>query len=138
MKENIEKVIWNKNAPWILYALMILFLVLAIASAQGCVSAGSSSVPASPPSVLKSSPPSVSENEFNMNAVATKGNHSYVPLHIQGTPDEYRGLILNVIWAFEQAHPELEVTDWKIEKIHWNLYNRYIDGLWIDHKPRGL
>lgn len=75
------------------------------------------------------------EISFNKDKVITIGNHSYIPLNLAGDPDEYAEVILNVLKQFESAHPEFEISDWKIEK-QQSTEDRTdrIFGLWIDHK----
>lgn len=84
---------------------------------------------------------------YDMKAVETVGNHSWMPLYI-GTdtskryplPSEYRAFILSALLAFEKEHPELEVTNWKIERDQGNSMpdtgSPKIYGLWIDHEPK--
>lgn len=80
----------------------------------------------------------------------TIGNHTYISLYIGGIPHKKVSDILIALQEFEQAHPELEVTSWNIEKHIQNIctsppsiytqgqseLNYYIDGLWINHRPR--
>lgn len=82
---------------------------------------------------------------YDMKTVETVGNHSWMPLNIDGDttkdrdakPSEYRTFILGALCAFEKAHPELEVTGWMIEKDqHARGASDHIYGLWIDHRPR--
>jgi hypothetical protein len=72
---------------------------------------------------------------FAPDSVITVGNHSYIPLNIAMDSSTINAknatLILQVVDAFEQKHPEWKITDWRMEK-----WSRFLDGLWIDHEPR--
>lgn len=72
---------------------------------------------------------------YNADNILTKGNHSYVPLNLEGIPKNRSEIILNVLEMFEKQHPYLEITDWKIDKRQTaHTTSAYIYGLWIDHK----
>lgn len=81
---------------------------------------------------------------YDMKAVETVGNHSWMPLNINSRtsdhnpqPAEYRLFILSALLAFEKEHPELEVVSWKIEQHQYAVTTEsVIYGLWIDHRPR--
>jgi hypothetical protein len=67
----------------------------------------------------------------------TVGNHSYLPILVRGTPNDSAFFILDALNAFEQKHPDFQVTGWKVEKDQYGYDNPpYIYGLWIDHKPK--
>lgn len=73
----------------------------------------------------------------NFSSVHTMGNHSYIPINIDGSPSEKILLILTILNDFEEIHPELEITHWHIEKQQRAKHtDRKIFGLWIDHKPK--
>lgn len=63
----------------------------------------------------------------------TIGNHTYIPLNFNGTPEKYTRPILNTLKFFEQEHPELEVTSWSVGERYTYTY---IYGLWVNHRPR--
>lgn len=95
---------------------------------------------AKPPSVLQPPPVAVPQGVtlkvYDLNVVKTIGDHSYIPINIDGTPDSHADTILNILSVFKTSNPELEITGWKIEK-NQSAYTTgpYIYGLWIDHKP---
>jgi hypothetical protein len=67
----------------------------------------------------------------------TVGNHTYIPLYIGGKPHNHASDILTDLNAFEQEHPELELTSWNIEKVQYaHGVDEYIYGLWVNHRPR--
>ena len=78
------------------------------------------------------------ETLYNMSMIETHGNHSYIPMKIfNAEPKDYTREILEALNTFEKAHPELEVTGWKIEKQqNAHLVTPEIFGLWVDHKLR--
>lgn len=74
---------------------------------------------------------------YDTSKVATRGNRSYLPLELAGNPHGHVSVILGALEAFEKAHPELEITEWKIEKQQRAyLKSPYIFGIWIDHRRR--
>jgi hypothetical protein len=75
---------------------------------------------------------------YDWSKVVTVGNHSYIPFHIAGTPEQHLTEILNILTAFESAHPEWEFPPgaWHIEKYHGGHSYNFIHGLWVDHQPR--
>lgn len=88
------------------------------------------------PTVLQ--PPPTSVERYDLSVVRTIGNHSYMPLNIQGTPADHIDEILGALQTFEKNHPELEVVGWWVEK-HQVAFrtSNYIYGLWVDHRPKG-
>ncbi|MBI2450107.1 MAG: hypothetical protein HYV47_01065 [Candidatus Nealsonbacteria bacterium] len=107
-------------------AVYLLFIILLIAF-TGCG-----------PSTLK--PPvelEPGEQQYDMSVVQTIGNRSYIPLNISGNPSEHISTILGVLTAFENAHPELEIVSWYIEKQQKAyITSNYIFGIWVDHRLR--
>lgn len=95
----------------------------------------------SPPNIGIQNP--VKEIDPDFSVVKTVGNHSYIPLNIQAEnvgseiPSDHVVEILNVLDAFESAHPELEIIGWSIEKnqpAHGTP--GVIFGLWVNHRPK--
>lgn len=113
----------------LLCALTFAFVALSTAS-FGCGSHAS-------PSVLRKDR-TVDTTEYNMDVAVTIGNRSYIPINQDGAPSDNVDMILRVLGAFEKAHPELTVTDWKIEK-QQKAYTtgEKIFGIWVDHRPKG-
>jgi hypothetical protein len=76
---------------------------------------------------------------FNPKVGVTVGNHSYIYINKDGKPGEKAEMILLLLDSFEKAHPELEVTGWKIDK-QPQAYGTpsFIFGMWIDHRPRQM
>ena len=73
---------------------------------------------------------------FDLTKATTKGDCTWLPIEMYGDPARYVDLILDLREAFKKAHPELEMTNWHIEKqqrAHGTP--SYIFGLWIDHRP---
>lgn len=79
---------------------------------------------------------------YDWSGVDTVGNHSYIPCRRYEWPKEViRHFILELLKAFEEAHPELEVTHWR--DVHEVICNEatnhcadpYLCGLWVDHRP---
>ena len=76
--------------------------------------------------------------EIKLYGLTTIGNHSYIPINLYGQhPSDRSDLILRILKAFEEEHPELEMTGWKLEFTPLNGDSRgTIYGIWVDHKPR--
>lgn len=68
----------------------------------------------------------------------TQGNHTYIPLNLEGDASVN---IQNILWAlgqFEQAYL-VEVTSWKIEEKNASFFSKaYVYGIWIDHHSYGI
>jgi hypothetical protein len=74
---------------------------------------------------------------FDFSKTVTVGNHSYVSLRISGESADHVDEILAVLDGFERAHPELRITDWRIEERPASIgLEPVIFGLWIDHEPK--
>lgn len=91
-----------------------------------------------PPSafVLAEAPP-VSPEAFNFAVAVTRGNHTYIPVNaIQYGPYQVR--ILELVAAFEQAHPEFEVLYFELKEVKQDRSGSttYISGLWLHHRPK--
>ena len=84
--------------------------------------------------MLRQSPATV--EHYDLSVVRTRGNHSYIPLNIKGTPANHIEEILGALQVFEKAHLEIEVTGWNVDK-QGAAYAipPYIYGLWVDHRP---
>jgi hypothetical protein len=80
--------------------------------------------------------PQTVADRYDLSAVVTCGNHSYLPISIYGKPEEHTAEILGTLSAFEKAHPELEITHWHIEKQQFTPDTRaLVFGIWVDHRP---
>jgi len=67
----------------------------------------------------------------------TIGNHSFVPLKIEGLPSDNVTTILEALSIFESLHPNLEITNHVIEyqpKNGESPGRTY--GIWINHRPK--
>lgn len=109
--------------------IMILLLVLFIIGgfASGCGQPN-------PPGVLTET---TSVKTINLELGTTIGNHTYLPVNIDGDPSEHVQEILQIVDAFESAHPEWEVTSWSIEGKHSGYSSgAYVYGIWINHRPK--
>ena len=85
-------------------------------------------------SVIKSE---TTEIVYDLSVVTTVGDRSYIPLNIFGNPEDHTRELLLVLQVFEDAHPELEVIGWRIEKQQVaRATPAKIFGIWVDHKPR--
>lgn len=77
---------------------------------------------------------------FDMSVVVSVGNHSYIPLNFwrQAGVGNDALYIMGILNAFEEAHPNLEITNWCLEATpHTNFIpNFFIFGIWVDHHPR--
>ena len=82
--------------------------------------------------------PTVQTTEsFNLTVAVTTGNHTYIPINRFGDPAEYVHNILGLVEAFEQKHPELEVTSFQMEKNQSGYAtSAFIYGLWLHHRPK--
>jgi hypothetical protein len=69
--------------------------------------------------------------------ILTAGDHSFIPLNFKGNAFDYAKEILSIVSFFEVNNPKLQVTSWKIEERPSSyIYNPWIYGIWIDHKPK--
>jgi hypothetical protein len=88
-----------------------------------------------PPSVVQ---PQTTKDaiSINLSSVITGGDYSYIPLNLSGDTDRNYKIILSVMYKFEVAHPELQVTGWIIKKgIHVDTGEvRRFHGIWVHHK----
>lgn len=112
------------KARKILILLFVLFIIGGLASGCG----------ANSPGVLTKT---TSVETVNLDLGVTIGNHTYLPLNIDGDPSQHVQEILLIVDAFEKAHPEWEITSWNLEGAH-STYARlaYTYGIWIDHRPK--
>jgi len=85
---------------------------------------------------------------YQSDAVVTVGDHSYIPispsLHRSESvwSESFPQTILELIDAFEQDHPELNVTGWELLThvhgvAHTGTYtSTRVLGIFLDHQPR--
>ncbi|MDP3770602.1 MAG: hypothetical protein Q8R40_06765 [bacterium] len=75
---------------------------------------------------------------YNMNAVETKGNFSYIPLNLSGTPHENRKYILGALEAFEAQLPFTVVGGPQVDKQQRSpaAVVDWVYGIWVTHKPK--
>ncbi|PIP23918.1 MAG: hypothetical protein COX90_03895 [Candidatus Nealsonbacteria bacterium CG_4_10_14_0_2_um_filter_38_17] len=105
--------------------LFVLLVFLIMGGLSGCSSS---------PSVLTQT---TSVKGINLELGTTIGNHTYLPINIGGDPSGHVQEILQIVDAFESAHPEWEVTSWSIESKYAGYGVRaYIYGIWINHRSR--
>ena len=71
------------------------------------------------------------------NAMVTKGNNSWIPLDLDGTPARYSSEILAVMEVFEKTNPDLEVISWTVEK-RQRAYtiDPHVYGIWVHHRKQ--
>jgi hypothetical protein len=111
--------------------LLMVFTIIALLFMAGC-----SSGPAGE-SVLKDALETPSAKTINLEIADTVGNHTYIPINIDGSPADNEHLILKIIEAFEKSHPELKVTFWSPQgRENSYLRSSYTFGLWVNHEPR--
>lgn len=79
---------------------------------------------------------STTPGRYDWSKVNNSGNHSYIPLDIEGRPADHTGEILNALTSYEVEHPNLRVTNWWIEKQGTGGGYDKVRGLWVDHLPR--
>ena len=72
--------------------------------------------------------------KYDPNAVVTRGNNSWIPLNLY---DDKARSVLEVLDAYEKAHPELEIVSWTLQmsSISDGAHN-YIYGIWVHHRKR--
>ena len=81
--------------------------------------------------------PETTRVSYDMSTVTTVGNRSYIPINSGGKPSDNPSSILLILKAFEDAHPELEIVDWKIEKQQVaHATSQKIFGIWVEHRPK--
>ncbi|MDD5109996.1 MAG: hypothetical protein PHI63_02145 [Patescibacteria group bacterium] len=79
--------------------------------------------------------PGSEEYRYDLSAVTTVGNHSYIPLNLSGPAAVHVKEILGVVDAFEQAHAELVVGIFDDESRQDGM-NSHLYGLWVHHRPK--
>lgn len=67
-------------------------------------------------SALRPEKTEVTQTRFDMSAVITRGNHSYIPVKRAAAPGDIPSDILDMLSSFEAAHSDLEIVSWYIEK----------------------
>lgn len=113
----------KKRTGFILLSALLVGIILLLTACSG----------EKQPTALRQPPATV--EQYDLSVVKTLGNHSYIPLNIRGESKDYIDEILGVLYEFERAHPELEITGWRIEERHVSYgHGAYIDGLWVDHQ----
>ncbi len=67
----------------------------------------------------------------------TIGNHSFVPLKIEGLPSDNVTTVLETLSIFEALHPDLEITSHLIEYQPKNGESPgRTCGIWINHRSK--
>ena len=85
--------------------------------------------------VAQKTPPT---SKYGIGVMETKGNSTWIPINLS---DEKSGLhlteVLGIINAFKQAHPDLEVTGWSLEKNQDDYCDEdRVIGIWVHHRKR--
>ena len=106
----------------------LLVAVVVIASLFALVGCDEGSTPVS---VMKDG-----QTRYDMTVCVTNGNNSYIPLNFyRCDPDEKVQEILGALKAFEEAHPDLEVVYWSVEKQQWaHATTARVSGIWVHHR----
>lgn len=77
--------------------------------------------------------------DFQVNTI---GNSTYISIELIGTPWRNQGTLLRAKCAFEQLHPDWEVTLGYIDARHSTGQPSQLQtgdkiyGIWLDHKPK--
>ena len=108
-----------------------LFLALALMVAPFITAACGE---AAQPSVIQST--NVTQTQvIDLGVVTTVGDHSYIPFNLDGDASQHVSEILSVLAAFEKAHPDWEITNWKVEEQHHAYFTgEHLYGIWVDHR----
>jgi len=115
---------------------LVIVLLISIPFLMGSSDCGPGNDGVNGPSVLKDQTV-LAEQNINFQSVTTIGNHSFIPIRINGNPAGHISEILGLLNAFEEKHPELEITAWKIERDQVaHSSGAFIFGIWIDHRPK--
>lgn len=127
----------------LLWAVVVCFLVIIVASAA-YDNSGPEREPI--PSAVKVMPMVEGQNaknkeeiyEFDLTKSLTIGNTTCLYINRHVSADKMARLTMNLKRAFEKAHPELEITSWKIEHEQFGEGSGqfYCLGLFLDHRPR--
>ncbi len=72
---------------------------------------------------------------FNLAVAITRGNNTYLPVNAVSYGPVSQVRILELIAAFEQAHPELEVSCFDVDQAS-NGTTTHTSGLWLHHLPK--
>lgn len=74
---------------------------------------------------------------YDWSKAITRGSRTFLPLVLPGMPVRQAELILDTLKAFEDAHPEWEITTWRTDA-HMYLVGTAsrVEGLWVDHRPK--
>lgn len=109
--------------------IVILLVAISIVGVAGCEQ---------PQSALPAANADAAQEKFNLNTVVTRGNFSYIPVNRGGRPSDIIVNVLELLVAFEAAHPNLEIVAWQIEKQQSDskfVYD-YFYGIWVTHRPK--
>ena len=85
--------------------------------------------------VAQKTPPTL---KYGIGVIETEGDSTWIPINLS---DEKSGLhlteVLGIINAFKQAHPDLEVTGWSLEKNQDDYCDEdRVIGIWVHHKHK--
>lgn len=104
-----------------------MLLVVVIGGMVGC---------ADEPSAI-TQPENINETTIDLSVTRTIGNHTYIPLNIDGAASKNITVILAVLDAFEKTRPELEITSWSLLNDQVAYVTRpWVYGIWVNHKPK--
>lgn len=120
----------------------VLAMMLVIGAMAGCKSnrgiGNGSSQPEEVRSGIQSENTAMNQPKTDLDCAIAVSNHTYIPLNIGGRSDVRIWDVLDDLTAFEKAHPNIKITNWRIEKHQYPEYRltKVTFGLWVDHEPR--
>ncbi len=116
--------------------MMVLIITTAVLFLVSCGGNEPGAIRTDKPSAIRTVGATL-QAQYDLSVVVTVGNHSYVPLNIDGEAKDNVQNILGALDAFEKAHPELEVTSWSLlsRQASYSTYG-YTYGIWVNHRPR--
>ncbi len=78
------------------------------------------------------------KNEIDLNVSERSYDDTYIPLNIEGTPGKNSQKLFQIVHAFEEANPELEVVYWREIAFEFKngRHEPWIEGIFIRHRQR--
>lgn len=75
--------------------------------------------------------------EVDLSKATTRGNRTWIPLHMHNTQQKRVQVIFDVLAEFERKNPQLKVVHWHVEQSDESgRTTSALYGIWVDHEPR--
>ena len=127
--------------------LMCVLIIIATCIFCGCSKDNTMNVAAAERNKSMRNSTSVAQEKIksadcDASSIYTKGNYSYIVVDMKEidllSPSSHGKVapcVVNLLDAFEGAHPELEIIEWKVDKESGNGEMMFY-GIWITHRKK--